>query len=265
MRYFNDLKVRSISYIAIKSRLNINLKPNWHSLEFLAAGTLLLICDGIKYKLQAPVIFWMERDHEYLLRHYYPDKNYREHFCIDMWGERGQRIMTALNELCPKHYIVPASPEKTCNLFESLVKFHQLDKERYHMDIVITMEKLVQHTYETLDWQKVDLHDKFGVLRLADAIRLNPFKEFDFNATARENEISLDYFRRIFRKKTGLPLFEYVRKQRILLAAEMLKRDDIRIKDVVNNYGYSDLSEFSRIFKRYFGISPRNYQNKLNG
>lgn len=71
------------------------------------------------------------------------------------------------------------------------------------------------------------------------------------------------YFSRLFMKKTGLSPMEYIKKQRIRLAKEMLVRPYDSVCDIGAACGYPDEKYFSRLFKKSEGMTPTQYR-KLN-
>jgi len=71
------------------------------------------------------------------------------------------------------------------------------------------------------------------------------------------------YFSRLFVKKTGVSPMEYIKRQRIRLAKELLVRPYDSISDIGIACGYSDEKYFSRLFKKSEGMTPTQYR-KLN-
>lgn len=71
------------------------------------------------------------------------------------------------------------------------------------------------------------------------------------------------YFSRMFMKKTGLSPMEYIKKQRIMLAKELLVRPYDSVCDIGAACGYPDEKYFSRLFKKSEGMTPTQYR-KLN-
>ena len=68
------------------------------------------------------------------------------------------------------------------------------------------------------------------------------------------------YFSRLFMKKTGLSPMEYIKRQRIQLAKEMLIRPYDTVSDIAIACGYPDEKYFSRLFKKSEGITPTQYR-----
>ena len=72
--------------------------------------------------------------------------------------------------------------------------------------------------------------------------------------------IGLDrrYLSRIFKKATGLTIKEYVVTIRLQTAGEYIK-NGYSVTTAANMAGYKDLFNFSKMFKKYFGICPKKY------
>ena len=69
------------------------------------------------------------------------------------------------------------------------------------------------------------------------------------------------YFYTVFRKRTGESPQEYLVGYRLDKAAELIKEHGNSPSAAANAVGYTDLCQFSKMFKRRFGMSPRAYKN----
>jgi AraC-like DNA-binding protein len=66
---------------------------------------------------------------------------------------------------------------------------------------------------------------------------------------------------RLFQEMTGEVLFHYIRKLRLTAAAKHLKKHkDLKIIDVSLDYLFDSHEGFTRAFSKYFGLSPKKYQ-----
>jgi AraC family transcriptional activator of pobA len=63
----------------------------------------------------------------------------------------------------------------------------------------------------------------------------------------------------IFKNNFKKNITDYINIRKTSVAAGYLKMN-FTIKDVSNNIGINDLAQFSRLFKKYYGISPKKYQ-----
>jgi AraC-like DNA-binding protein len=85
-------------------------------------------------------------------------------------------------------------------------------------------------------------------------------KELTLNQISRQAGYQPNYFCRIFREYTGLPLFEYIIHRRIEQAMILLRSTDNKILSIAYDCGFNDLSHFNRCFKKTSGLTPREYR-----
>lgn len=87
-------------------------------------------------------------------------------------------------------------------------------------------------------------------------------------ATATLEEISelfhlnLSYISRLFKKKMSVNFTDYVTQVRMEKARRLLNDSDCLISEVCVIVGYSDPRSFSKAFKKYFGVSPRDFRGE---
>lgn len=63
---------------------------------------------------------------------------------------------------------------------------------------------------------------------------------------------------RHFTKQFGLPIHNYIMKQRMIKAHELLLNKTMPICQVAMQVGYNDRSSFSHAFSTYYGVPPKN-------
>ena len=80
---------------------------------------------------------------------------------------------------------------------------------------------------------------------------------------AHDLNLNREYLSRCFKREMGLSIQEYLIRTRLNKACELLKKG-ISIQKVSNLVGYNDQFAFSKIFKKYMGISPSASQNENN-
>jgi len=103
-----------------------------------------------------------------------------------------------------------------------------------------------------------------GVLNKAiEYINSNIFTDIDVSRICSEVHISKYYFCRKFKENIGMTVMEYILKTRIVMAKNMLLKEDISVTEISNKCGFSSLSYFSRIFKKETGVTPLKYR-KIN-
>ncbi|MEM7599976.1 MAG: AraC family transcriptional regulator [Verrucomicrobiota bacterium] len=65
-----------------------------------------------------------------------------------------------------------------------------------------------------------------------------------------------------FRKYYGSSISEYVVRKRMAAAQRLLYEVDLRIGEIAETVGYRDIFQFSKQFKKSFGVSPSRYRKQ---
>lgn len=94
-------------------------------------------------------------------------------------------------------------------------------------------------------------------------IRDNYKKDISLDEVSREVDISPYYFSKLFKQETGGNFIEYLTEIRLRNARELLKDSGLSIKEICAESGYSDPNYFSRIFKKYEGVTPSEFRERL--
>jgi DNA-binding LacI/PurR family transcriptional regulator/AraC-like DNA-binding protein/signal transduction histidine kinase len=74
--------------------------------------------------------------------------------------------------------------------------------------------------------------------------------------------VSEDYLTRIFKKETGLSPWDYLNRQRIYIATNLLRQSGLTINEVASQTGFQDQAYFCRVFKKIKGFSPGTVRTK---
>lgn len=91
-------------------------------------------------------------------------------------------------------------------------------------------------------------------------IREHISEELGRNELAALVYLNPDYLSHIFRERTGVSLIDYITTERMKKARELLVSTDLSIRDVALAVGYSNISYFSRQFKRSQGKTPLEFR-----
>lgn len=89
----------------------------------------------------------------------------------------------------------------------------------------------------------------------------NLTEDLSLDFLANEFYISKYYLSRKFKEFTGLSLYQYIMKKRLLLARDML-RNGASVMNACFLCGFNDYSNFFRAFKREFGYPPSSYSKE---
>ncbi|MBQ9699119.1 MAG: AraC family transcriptional regulator [Lachnospiraceae bacterium] len=73
--------------------------------------------------------------------------------------------------------------------------------------------------------------------------------------------IDRSYLTNIFKQVTNVSPQEYLVVYRMEMAERLLADKDRKISDIANKVGYADPMTFSKMFKKYKGVSPKEYRD----
>ena len=82
------------------------------------------------------------------------------------------------------------------------------------------------------------------------------------SSIAEECQITASYLCRLFNEHLGTSFVEYLTTYRIEQAKALLQEGNLSIKETSSLVGFQDPNYFSRIFRRYVGLSPSDLVNR---
>lgn len=74
--------------------------------------------------------------------------------------------------------------------------------------------------------------------------------------------LSREYTSAVFKKETGKTLTDYINERKMHFAKELISGGEMSLLQVAAYVGYSDYTYFSRLFKKYFDITPMELKKK---
>ncbi len=86
--------------------------------------------------------------------------------------------------------------------------------------------------------------------------------DLSLNNLSKIFEVNPSYLSSLFKKETGCTLTEYVNKQRIERAKELLVSTNIQIQNIAQRCGMLDVNYFTKTFKKYTDLTPKKYREK---
>lgn len=134
---------------------------------------------------------------------------------------------------------IEASPttEATKNLIKDMINSYcrLVKKHTIHH-----YSSVVQRAITYVD---ADLSADLSLSALAAALGVNP-----------------SYLSALFRRETGDTLTEHVNRKRIERAAQLLQSTKLQVQAISQQCGISDVNYFSKLFKKYTGMTPRAFR-----
>lgn len=87
------------------------------------------------------------------------------------------------------------------------------------------------------------------------------YREATLEDAARQVHLSSSYLSRLFKEKVGMNFSDYLMKLRMEKAKELLGDISYKQYEIAYRVGYDNPKNFSRAFKTYYGLSPKEFRN----
>lgn len=79
---------------------------------------------------------------------------------------------------------------------------------------------------------------------------------------AKKFNVSVTHLKSVFKGVYGIPVFSYMRMQKMQLAAQLLIHTDDPIAEIAYRFGYNNISKFSAAFQKIMGDTPSEYRKE---
>ena len=125
-------------------------------------------------------------------------------------------------------------------------------QERYSQELILKPTDIVVDSYDEKFINKLQII-------LDQNIANSDFTAEDF---ANQTNISRMQLHRKLKSLFGVSATEFIRNERVKLAAELLKKESATVSEIGYAVGFNDISYFSKCFKEVFEMSPSEYHKK---
>ncbi len=100
------------------------------------------------------------------------------------------------------------------------------------------------------------------VLKMLRYIDAHITEKLSLSSVSHAMNLSREYACSIFKKETGKPITDYINQRKMLMAKELLQGQEMTLTDIATHLGYENYAYFSRLFKRYYDITPVSLKKK---
>ena len=131
---------------------------------------------------------------------------------------------------------------------------------RSPMDLIRWANYLLEKTFQALE--ELNRADTL-VERINAYISAHYAEPLSRDEIAAEFHLTPQYLAKLYSKKTGKFLMDYLREYRLEQARKLLARSDMPVSEVAMNTGFDNFSYFSTLFKKETGMSPQQYRASM--
>lgn len=92
----------------------------------------------------------------------------------------------------------------------------------------------------------------------------NHYQSLTLESLADTFHYNASYLSRLIKKHTGQTLVDILTNLKISKAADLLLHTNLKIGFIAKSVGYDNVDHFSRVFKKIYQVSPREYREQYN-
>lgn len=127
----------------------------------------------------------------------------------------------------------------------------------------VTSQLISMLISEKTEENEPEFYPKDTVGKIMEYVRLHCEENLSLSFLAKEFYLTPSYLSRSFKKQTGKNLVAYITEQRLEKAVEYIKEGKKTLTEVAFLVGYDDYTYFNKVFRRYLGVSPMQYRERL--
>jgi len=151
----------------------------------------------------------------------------------------------------------------TTSRIETFNEIYHLLEQSYHPLVMeIINIKLLEFIASFIYYEQINpavLEDD-AITHSIRFMKENIRQLFTVESLARQQNLSVSHYTRLFKTKTGYTPIQYFNQLKIQLSCQYLYFSDRKIKEICNEIGFVDQYYYSRLFRKLMGISPAKYK-----
>jgi YesN/AraC family two-component response regulator len=177
------------------------------------------------------------------------------------------------DESCVLHTTALAKQEISRHCYEMIAendagqvgKYFMLKAHLMQILLIILREIIEVEADDQKSYNFESYNKSYAVKRIINYLNENYESKISLDKIAHNMYLSPVYISKIFKEETGESPINYLIKIRLEKAKDILANSDSgSIKSIANSVGYEDVYHFSKLFKKYYGISPLYFKKTVN-
>lgn len=262
---FFNFKLGKVCHLTARPPLEEHIHPEAIELSYFTKGEQVYTIEDISYTINSGEMF-ITLPNEYHSSGSHPkDKSHFYYLIISTQllqsllfsEEESQQLLKSLLTISKRVFKV--SPRLT-ELFESLLECGQDPKPFHKTRIRNLLSELLMTVIEDEKSQLPPTENPME--EVLTYIKTHIYDELPLTHLAHMTQLSEGRFKTNFRLYTGLPPREYILRQKIKYAKQLLKEESLSITQISYQLGFSSSQYFSTVFKRFTTLSPIDYRNQ---
>ena len=160
-------------------------------------------------------------------------------------------LLGSINKFCIDNDIDINALSKLSSPFDVVLQCETIDELKNQLELIIS----------NIFAKTNPLNKNNSLIKLAiNFITENYSKDITLESIAREIHLTPGYISQLFKQETGINFLEFLHKYRVEKSKELLKNKFLKNYEIAYMVGYTNEKHFSKIFKKYTGLTPSQYR-----
>ena len=159
--------------------------------------------------------------------------------------------------------VIKNADNKIVEKFEYLLKIFEADGNYAELQLKNLTELIIIELFENKAEIKHSAPLNDNISQAIGYININFKSEITLDTISKKFHISPSYFSREFKKRTGVCFNTYLADKRFTYAKKLLKNGN-RVIDACLESGFGCVRNFTKRFKKLYGITPTEYVKQQN-
>lgn len=234
-----------------------------YSLHIICNGKGMITCEGKTFELSTGDLFLLYPGHGAVHR---PDnENPWAYFWVDFIGHYDDTLINLLSLTPQMPYLHIGKSSEIYRIMDNLIaKSEECGGISFGVVgwFYMLIDKLISDYSKSEDVKSV--HRKNSIVK--DALKFisnNKFTDITVEDISKNLNLNAKYFITVFREVLRISPKQFIIEERMREAYLMLSKGELKVKEIAAAVGYTDALNFSRAFKKNYGISPSALRVKV--
>lgn len=141
---------------------------------------------------------------------------------------------------------------------------HEVNSRNIQQSSWMALKDWVLTMIKKILLEREDITENITLKNIEVYLKTHFRKNISIKQISKKFAVSESYISHKFKEIYGISFKVYLNQVRIEHAKKLLKQKQYKQTQICDEIGFSSSEHFSRIFKKYVGVSPRTYKNMLD-
>jgi len=155
------------------------------------------------------------------------------------------------------------------NCLKSLIKIYSNKEEAFQLELKANLFHLFFLFYKynlvtkNSSKKEISTETEEKIKNILNYIHTHYFENISIEDLSQISSFSEYHFMKFFKNTMGTSFIDYLNDYRLTMVSRLLVSSESSILDIAAESGFDNLSYFNRMFKKRFGMTPREYRKKF--